>query len=892
MSIIDKIKKTTTEIKEQIETHGKADYGNPLVQGLETFYGTSATPKLKASEYLKSAMGWVYGCVMVIADEVGMIDLRMVKYSNGEEVEVDDHVALDVLYKANNAMSRFDLIQLTFQYLELTGEAPWFISFKGNVPDSIILLRPDRLTVLPGKDGELIGGYKYKIYGDTGVQEITLEPYEVVPLKYIDPNNPVRGKGPLQAAAITYDLDNYAEKWNSQFFRNSASPSAALSTDKVLAKDVRSRLEKKIKENYGGVDNAHKTMILESGLKWQSMNLSQKDMDFIEQQKFSRDKILSIFRVPPTALGLTADVTRANAEATDYVFAKRTIDPKMRRFIEQLNEFYLPLFTGTDALFFDYKSPVPQNTELLINQANSGVQNGYITINEARQMFGMDPIDGGDELRAPIATQPVANSAGGFLTSGKKKNNLAKRYTKHLFKARTRKGDKQQKSKEILKNIVQESVTSIVFNYLKSKSSKKKIIYTMEKSVLANGTHDEAKKQKYIFQEKQLHVADEFEKKMIAKLNSVFNIQKDIILHYLDSGEKIQLNVDLETQKYKAALKIVFYQLMKEQADLAFQLLGIQKDFKNQNTKVFTQTLSDYFDSRIFKIAPEITRETNAKLQAAFKEAADKEESIPQIKSRVTDLFNDMQGYRSERIARTETIRGSNFATEQAYIESGVVEAKEWLTTKDERTDDECLSMDGKVIPLGNNYFNKGDTFEGLDFDYEAINFPPLHVNCRCTLIPVIGTPLQEGQWRPSMNSEQADKFIENSKLKTTLYHGTTEKAADKIKKDGFLLSQQNIGEGVYLTNEKKVAADYASVAGSATDNTKGTVLQLKVNATNYKRFKNTESFVKAIEGKFGDLTNAKATQFLKQFDAVKIDDTGYYIITNPKNIVVVTDKI
>jgi SPP1 gp7 family putative phage head morphogenesis protein len=91
-----------------------------------------------------------------------------------------------------------------------------------------------------------------------------------------------------------------------------------------------------------------------------------------------------------------------------------------------------------------------------------------------------------------------------------------------------------------------------------------------------------------------------------------------------------------------------------------------------------------------------------------------------------------MATYRSERIARTETIRASNFSTEEAYKESGIVEAKEWLTTKDERTDDECNDLDGKIIPLGKSFQSKKEN------GYETVQFPPIHVNCRCTLLPVV----------------------------------------------------------------------------------------------------------------------------------------------------------
>lgn len=851
MSIHDKLNEALEKAKQFVDAEDKADSSltTDLAQAL---YSQTVIPKTKNTEYLRSAIGWVYGCVGVIADEIASVNLCMYRLKpNGDLVEVDDHVALDVIYRANNATSRFDLMNLTIQYLELTGEAPWYISFKNGRPDQIFLLRPDRLTVKPGKDGELIGGYKYRVYKEGGgFEDIDLEPYEVIPLRYSDPDNPVRGKGPLQAAARTFDLDNYAEKWNSQFFANSATPAGIFQTDKVLSREIRNRLEKKIKEKYQGLKNAHKTMVLEGGLKFEQISLSQKDMDFVLQQQFSRDKLLSIFRVPPTALGLTADVTRANAEATDYVFAKRTILPKLIRIQEQLNEFFLPLFGNSDQLYFEFDNPVPQNVDQEIQRAASGVQNGYMTVNEAREIMGLDPVPDGDVLRDPASMQPVLNinSQPMKAKAGKKK---PRPYYKHMNNARSRGKKEAGEKRELIKEMVQKSLTPVIYNLLKAKAKttvKPAVIKKVQKSVLVNGTWEQIRKAKYDFQEKQLKVADKYEDKFVAKLNTVFEKQKDIILRGLDSGDKMVLKAETEADRYEKALHGVFMDLLREQGALAFQLLGIQKDFSGK-TKGFTQTLATYFTERTFKFGQQVARETNDKLRAAFKLSSEKEESIPQIKTRVSELFDNMKDYRSERIARSEIIRGSNYATEQAYMDSGVVEAKEWLTTKDERTDDECIAMDGKIIPLGENFFNKGDTFEGLTLDYENIGFPPLHVNCRCTLIPVISTPIKPGEWRPKMTESQAKDFVKDSQVKKTLYHGTVQSAADNISQNGFNLNATggtgtNVMKGIYLTEDHKDAANYAisrwgSEAGTSPKN--AVIMSAKINVKNLKEFTGTE---------------------------------------------------
>jgi len=115
---------------------------------------------------------------------------------------------------------------------------------------------------------------------------------------------------------------------------------------------------------------------------------------------------------------------------------------------------------------------------------------------------------------------------------------------------------------------------------------------------------------------------------------------------------------------------------------------------------------------------------TRSTLKDSLKEGLANEESIDELKKRVSGIFDIADKSRSEKIARTETLRSTNFATEEAYRQSDIVEAKEWLTATDELVCEECAPMDGDVADLGQGF--------------KSVDYPPLHPNCRCTLLPVL----------------------------------------------------------------------------------------------------------------------------------------------------------
>lgn len=73
------------------------------------------------------------------------------------------------------------------------------------------------------------------------------------------------------------------------------------------------------------------------------------------------------------------------------------------------------------------------------------------------------------------------------------------------------------------------------------------------------------------------------------------------------------------------------------------------------------------------------------------------------------------------RIVRTESIHFSNAASVRVYADAGIDQV-EWLATLDARTCSECGALDRKV------------------FDRDEAPGPPLHPNCRCTLIPHLTT--------------------------------------------------------------------------------------------------------------------------------------------------------
>ena len=142
-------------------------------------------------------------------------------------------------------------------------------------------------------------------------------------------------------------------------------------------------------------------------------------------------------------------------------------------------------------------------------------------------------------------------------------------------------------------------------------------------------------------------------------------------------------------------------------------------------------------------------------------------ETIDQLANRVQEWAGEAgDEERSTRnravmIARTEAQRATRRAEVEAWKSTGMVEGKTWLLAPDPCEFCEAASNEfsTKSIGLEDSFFNKGDTMLGADgnemaLDYEDIDGPPLHPNCRCSLQPKL-EPFLEDQ------AQQAEEDVD-----------------------------------------------------------------------------------------------------------------------------------
>ena len=359
----------------------------------------------------------VYRCINEIANNASRVNMNLFR---GDQ-EVDNHPLLDLLYNPSPTQSQVEWFQGLYSYLLISGNN-YMLSVGGDntPPTELYNLRPDRIQIRTGQRA-MPQSYDYMIGGQI------VESYEVdqatgnSKIKHIKMFNPLDdyyGMSPIQASSVDIDQHNLANKHNVNLLQNGARPSGAVifkPKDETggsvqLSDNQRSQLQSDINSRFSGTGNAGRPMLLEGDFDWKEMGLSPKDMDFIQLKNMSAKDIALVYGVPSQLIGIPDAQTYSNFAEAKLALYNETIIPLLDKIQGDLNEWLVPQFND-EALELRYDiDSIPAMAEQrrrVFESVTSGVKDGILTRNEAREQLGYEPIDGADSLLVPANLMPL-----------------------------------------------------------------------------------------------------------------------------------------------------------------------------------------------------------------------------------------------------------------------------------------------------------------------------------------------------------------------------------------------------------------------------------------------------------------------------------------------------
>ena len=679
----------------------------PIGQGMDWL--SDVDPEVVREVY----SGWVYACVNRIANSVSSVPLRLWKAKGKDRKdweEIQDHPLLDLLDSPNELMDRTDFLQYLSMQENLTGSSYcWLVGTKNEmtIPEMMFPIDPLQMKINRGKFPQLIKDYSFRVDGE----EKIFQPFEIMRSRLPDPRDIMRGFGPTQGAADSIDSDNYARKLMRKLFKNGGLPGMLLESDSMDATSNET-LRESFEEMHSGVQRAYRVGVLPPGVKVAKEATTGRDMEFAELRRVARDEILALYGVPPIVLGLGLgeSINRATAEVQEYVYAKYTVDPACKRRAASLNRNFTYRFGPGLVLEFD--NPVPENLEADLRRAESGLaRSPWASINEVRATMGLPPISGGDEVMGSSLYTPVGSSD--------PSKSLAKPTYIRRYMSKAEKIDNA-------KDEVADEITKAVIGLLKEESVARK------KSVKESDTWQP---QWEAFVKRVAPHEGEFKKKMATYAKGMGERAQDALNAGMKAVKPGQiLDRDFEISAIIKIAGPVYEAILKEEGKSAADLIGEAFDAADENIR-------KALDKSIALMADSYTEETMKLLREQLEEGLANDENQDELADRIRDVETLSEGMRAERVAKTESFRTANFATREAWKQSGVVADVKWYTAEDEMVCEFCGPMNGKTVAIDEGFFDKNETIEGADggtltTDYAAVENPPLHPNCRCYIRP------------------------------------------------------------------------------------------------------------------------------------------------------------
>ncbi len=338
-----------------------------------------------------------YACVRKIAAAAAAVPWLL--YDGAQELE--SHPLLALLVRPNPNEDGAALFERWYAFLQTAGNAYLESVTLEGIPRELHVLRPDRVTVVPGARG-WPAAYDYSVDGH--VTRITREASGFLPVLHatlFHPLDDYYGLSPLEVAQTAIEVHNAGAAWTKSLLDNAARPSGALiykgPEGSGLSDDQFGRLKRELEDAYQGAANAGRPMVLEGGLDWKAMSYTPSDMDFAESRSVAAREIALAFGVPPMLLGIPGDNTYANYAEANLNFWRQTVLPLVSRTASSLTRWLAPRFgeglrVGFDADAVDALAQARQGVWQRLNEA------GFLSVNEKRAAAGYSPVEGGDVL--------------------------------------------------------------------------------------------------------------------------------------------------------------------------------------------------------------------------------------------------------------------------------------------------------------------------------------------------------------------------------------------------------------------------------------------------------------------------------------------------------------
>ncbi len=359
---------------------------------LHTESGVTVTP------WSAMNVATAFRCVSILCTAVKTLPIDLRIRDGAKRVDASNHPLWNVLRKRPNSWmtpAEFKNLMQAMVLLRGNGYA-LIVRSMGEVKALIPLI--GQMQVVQNADLSLT--YKYTRLDGTQTEFAQSDMFHLRGMSL----DGICGVSVISFAREALGISLQSEKHAAKQFKNGTSIAGVLEHPKELGDEEVERLREEL-EKFRGAENAHKNLVLENGMKYNKIEFSNVDLQYIQNREITQSEIAMFFGVPPHMLGMQTKQTSfgAGIEQQSIGFVAYTLQDWLTMWQETIErDLFAPdedprLYCRIDPnglLRADFK------TRMLGYAA--GRQWGWWSVNDVRAKEDENPVEGGDTYLQPV----------------------------------------------------------------------------------------------------------------------------------------------------------------------------------------------------------------------------------------------------------------------------------------------------------------------------------------------------------------------------------------------------------------------------------------------------------------------------------------------------------
>ena len=349
----------------------------------------------------KSVMGIsaAFACIGLIAETVAQLPIKVKKRSGDKVEDFYEHPLYHLLVeRPNEWQTSQEFREMLTQHLCLHGNAyALIVKDRTGYPRELLPIEPGCVTVQQDSEWNV----KYTVSVNNINKELTQK--DIFHIKYRTING-YEGISPISWEKNTFESTLANISHGARYFKNGARPGGIITLPGNLGEKAYNALRDTWDNDFTG-DNAWRTAILQNGMDYKPMTMSNTDAQYIETRQLGVEEIARIYRVPLHMIQSTEKTTSwgSGIEQLGIGFVQTCLLPWIKRWESCISKFLIPDADKTNIYAkFSVDGLMRGDTKSRYESYGLGIQNGFLSPNEARAFEDLNAREGGDEYYIPL----------------------------------------------------------------------------------------------------------------------------------------------------------------------------------------------------------------------------------------------------------------------------------------------------------------------------------------------------------------------------------------------------------------------------------------------------------------------------------------------------------